>query len=253
MELPEVLEKIGLTEKESRVYLALLELGTASVQSIAGKAGIKRPTTYLILDELHQKGLVSIVPRAKKALFQAESPEVLISNLGRKEELIKRFLPNLQAIHNAKKEKPQVQLFEGQTGVKTVYDKILEAKEVCFFATVRDSINFYPEFNDDLKTKAKQGLIRVKEILTQNPVDVAFAKTVQHNEFYQHRFTSPSSEFLTDNVVFDNNVAFFSYQPNIFAVVVTSNGVSQSLRVLFEMAWKGAEPYEVVIKPLHNS
>ena len=252
MELSEVLEKIGLNEKEARVYLALLELGTASVQGTAWKAGIKRPTTYLVLDELRQKGLVSVVPQAKKRLFQAESPEILISELGRKEELVKRFLPHLQAIFNAKKEKPQVQLFEGQIGVKKVYDKILAAKEVRFFATIRDFISFYPEFADNLKTKAKQGFIRVKEILSQNPVDIAFAKTVSHDEFYQHRFTPSENEFLTDNVVFDDSVAFFSYQPNMFAVMITSKGINQSLRVLFEMAWKGAEPYEAVIKSLPN-
>ena len=106
METVEVLRKTGLNEKESQIYLALLELGTASVQSIAFKAGIKRPTTYLVLDDLQAKGLVSEVPQ-KKALYTAESPERLLGDLSKKEELLKRFLPDLVALHNAKKEKPQ--------------------------------------------------------------------------------------------------------------------------------------------------
>src|SRR3989338_5295073 len=42
MELSQVLENAGLAEKEAKVYLALLSLGTASVYSVALKAGIKQ-------------------------------------------------------------------------------------------------------------------------------------------------------------------------------------------------------------------
>lgn len=81
MEIVDVLKTAGLDEKEAQVYLGLLELGTASVQLIASKAGLKRPTTYLILDSLQAKGMVSIIPRAKKALYTAESPEKIIGDL----------------------------------------------------------------------------------------------------------------------------------------------------------------------------
>ena len=70
METIDVLERVGLKGKEASVYLALLELGTASVESIAKKAGTKRPTTYLVLDDLQNRGLVSIVPQQKKSCIQ---------------------------------------------------------------------------------------------------------------------------------------------------------------------------------------
>jgi sugar-specific transcriptional regulator TrmB len=38
MEIAEILEKTGLNQKETLVYMALLELGTASVESIAKKS-----------------------------------------------------------------------------------------------------------------------------------------------------------------------------------------------------------------------
>ena len=46
------LEKTGLTENEAKVYLAALELGETTVIRLAKKAGIKRPTTYLVVDSL---------------------------------------------------------------------------------------------------------------------------------------------------------------------------------------------------------
>jgi predicted transcriptional regulator len=74
MEIVDVLKTAGLDEKEAQVYLGLLELGTASVQLIASKAGLKRPTTYLILDSLQAKGMVSIIPRAKKSSLHGREP-----------------------------------------------------------------------------------------------------------------------------------------------------------------------------------
>lgn len=133
MEIQDVLRQIGLEEKEAAVYLALLELGTASVHPIATKAGIKRPTAYLILEELQKKGLTSLVPRAGKTLYTAQSPEKLVQDLSKKQEMVKRFLPNLLALYNAKADKPQVQLFEGKQAVRDLYDKLLTAKNVEFF------------------------------------------------------------------------------------------------------------------------
>ena len=68
---------IGLSEKEAAVYLALLELGSDTVQHIAKKSAVNRATTYVILDSLKKKGVVSTVEKGTKTHFQAESPESL--------------------------------------------------------------------------------------------------------------------------------------------------------------------------------
>ena len=62
------LVKVGLNEKESRVYLALLELGSGTAYAVAKKAGIKRPTAYIVLDELRKRGLVLKIPKSKNTI-----------------------------------------------------------------------------------------------------------------------------------------------------------------------------------------
>src|SRR6185503_1448627 len=242
MEIKDVLNKIGLNEKEAGIYLALLELGTASVQSIAQKAGLKRPTTYLILDDLQAKGLVSVVPQSKKALFTAESPEHLIGKLTKREELLKRFMPDLLALHNAKKEKPKVQLFYGKEGIERVYDSIFKSPEVWFFATISDVFDVFPEMPKELMKKVVAKTIKVREILTKNEKDLVYAKTVPVSDQYQIRIVPENMKFLTDNALFGDHVVFFSFRPQIFAVMITSKEVSQSLRTLYELAWQSAEP-----------
>ena len=92
METQTQLKKLGLTEKKKpSYYINALELGSFSVMGIAHKSGIKRPTCYLILDELVKKGLVSIIPRAKKLLYIAGPPEVLIKQAEEQVSLTKSF------------------------------------------------------------------------------------------------------------------------------------------------------------------
>ncbi len=248
METIEVLNKIGLNQKEASVYLALLELGTASVMSIARKAGLKRPGTYLILDELEVRGLVSQVPQNKKSLYAAEGPEKLFSDLQKKQELLKRFLPSLEALHNQKKEKPQVQLFQGKEGMLEVYEKVYASGEVWFYGTLGDLDKTFPSVTKEVSKRAKEHKLKVREILSGTSADIAYAKSIVFDDFYSMRFASPGQQFITDNAIFGDSVAFFSFNIQIFAVVITSKEISGSLKALYEMAWTSAVPVGQVKK-----
>ena len=250
MELSEVLTKSGLSEKEAKVYLAMLELGPATAYRIAPKAGIKRPIAYVVLENLQARGLVSIVPEGDRKLFVAADPGKLLGELEQKKELYKRFLPNLEALYAdaSKKEKPQVQFFEGREAVYGLYEKIYLSNDVAFFSTIKDILSMFPDFPKKLNEKAMQGKARVRELLTMSPSDIAYAKTMKHNDSFQQRFAEGIGEFFTDNCLFDGQVAFFAFNPLVYAVLVQSDGVYKSLKTLYEFAWNAAMPYEEAIK-----
>ena len=255
MELSEVLVKIGLNDKEAKVYLAMLALGPATAYRIAPKAGIKRSISYVVLESLQSHGLVSVVPEGERKLFVASDPGKLLGEIEQKKELYKRFLPNLEALYleSSKKEKPQVQFFEGKEAVLGLYEKIYESKDVAFFSTIRDILSEFPDFPKKLNQKAIQGKVRVRELLTMSPSDIAYGKTMEHNNFFQQRFAVGIGEFFTDNCLFDGQVAFFAFDPFLYAVLVRSDGVYKSLKTLYEFAWAAAMSYdEAIKKPLLN-
>ena len=70
----DALKNLGLNDKEARAYAALLELGQTTAYAVAERSGLKRPTVYVVLDELRQKGLVLKIPHVKKQLWSAKSP-----------------------------------------------------------------------------------------------------------------------------------------------------------------------------------
>src|SRR5947209_5718152 len=120
-------EELGLSNKESRVYVANLMLGAAGVQQIADASGIKRVTTYVILESLVSLGLVSQTTKAKKTLFNAESPENLRRLLDKKEQSIKEqkhqleeLLPQLGKLSTLPKDVPSVKFYDGAESIQTI-------------------------------------------------------------------------------------------------------------------------------------
>ena len=71
----EILEEIGLTKSEIKVYLALLKLGSSTKKSIVKESGITHSKLYEITDKLINKGLVSYVRKNKVLHFSAAPPE----------------------------------------------------------------------------------------------------------------------------------------------------------------------------------
>ena len=83
-----IFKKLGLSEKETIVYLSLLEHGAVSVRNLAKAADLNRGTTYDILKQLMKQGLVVYHHKEKHQYFFAEDPTKLERHLdGRLEEL----------------------------------------------------------------------------------------------------------------------------------------------------------------------
>jgi len=54
------LTSLGLSDKEAKTYLTLLELEVASVAEITKASGLNRSSTYVTLEMLKKRGLVNI-------------------------------------------------------------------------------------------------------------------------------------------------------------------------------------------------
>jgi len=57
----EILQKLGLTQKESKVYLYLNKNGSKKAKEIAQNQKIPRTQTYHLLTALQNKGMVTVI------------------------------------------------------------------------------------------------------------------------------------------------------------------------------------------------
>ena len=130
MEL-QVLEKIGLSKPEIRIYLVLLRLGQSTTSSIVKEAKVPSSKVYEFLDRLIQKGLVSYVIKSNKKHFRASDPKLLKEILNeRQQELldqeneVNRLLPELKSLATQDPNLIHSDIYEGLKGVKSVYERI---------------------------------------------------------------------------------------------------------------------------------
>lgn len=235
------LQSLGLSEKEASLYLNALELGTFSVAGIANKSGLKRPTCYLILAELAKKGLVSSVPRAKKTLYAAESPDTLIRHAEENVSLIKELAPQLHAIHNTDKKQPTVKFYSGQKGIHNIYEDILQSniKEYSYIGSGKELLEMAgKEFMD--------GWIKKRIEKNIKAFSVRMEKTEIPEKLYQQTANSyreiryaPHDVHIPDTVlIYGGKVAVVSTKTGNFGFVVESDEFATTMLELFKSLWK---------------
>src|SRR3989338_8385224 len=103
-----ILEEIGLTPGEIKVYLALIGLGETTTGPIVDEARVSISKVYSILERLSKKGLVSHVVKNNVKYFKAADPNRLLIYLQEKEEHLKKqeqelkkFIPELELKQNS--------------------------------------------------------------------------------------------------------------------------------------------------------
>jgi len=229
--------------KEAKVYLASLELGPASVMQIAKRADIKRPTAYLVLDDLCAKGYISKTKNKNALLFSAEKPETLLRTLKTKEEVLHEAMPMLNAMLATTKERPKIAVFEGHEGIKQVYADIYESPEIIFFGSIKDVNRHFPEIAKKFQEIARKKQTKVRDLLANSPADLEYARSAVGPN-YEVRMLPPHLDFFIDCAIYGNKIAILAVKKDLFAVVIESKEVADSFRALHALAWQSAIPIE---------
>lgn len=235
----EALQGLGLNQKESLVYSSLLQLGKATAYRIAQKSGLKKPTVYVILDELRQKGLVLKIPYPNKQIYSAKHPEVLIRDAEEKLRRVHNALPELLALTQSE-DKPSVMYFEGLGGVEKVLnyglDK-LEGGELIGFNAHGEKISeelleIFLEYNKRLK---KSG-IKVRGFVPDHPSLEKFRES--DAEFGRNMRVIPFQQYSSDvSVDIGPDFVKLLMFNDLQGVVIEHKGVACAFKQIFEMMW----------------
>jgi len=241
-EIIKALQDIGLSKEEVNIYLAGLELGESSVQNIAKKADIKRPTAYLIIDDLIKKGLFYQTFKGKKRYFCAQSPKDLEVELKRKAFELTKIMPELNSIYNTLGFKPKVRFYEGVAGAMSVYNDTInstpENGEILDFAGIKNLFDTFPkEFATEYYTKRIRKNIKDKVIAVDSEESREWQKNAE--EEMREIFIVPEDQFnfSGDMEIYGDKVALISYKENFMAVVIESKEIANMQRLMFNLVW----------------
>lgn len=249
------LKKIGLSENEAKTYLALLELGSATVQQIAQKSGIKRVTTYVQLETLMKMGLISSFEKsperkngAAKTFFRAEDPENLKKIVEREKKLsvsrektLQDALPQLENIFSLSGERPRVRFFEGTEGIKTMQEEFLkrDAREIIGASSFDDVLRIFPKHLEEFSPRRAGRGITARLIYTSS--QGAILKNVEKPLSLETAYLPAEKfPFSCDISVIGNTIAILALKNQIFGIAIENKDIADSMRAFFNLAWEEA-------------
>lgn len=233
-----LLEELGLTAGEIKVYLALLELGPTSAGKVIEKSGLQNSVVHFCLNSLKKKGLVSYVKKGRIRIYNAADPENFLSILEDRKKAFKALLPELKLKQKLVKEKPVVEFFEGIKGLINMFNQFIadgkRGDEFLFFTTDVEEKNieiqkFYRQY--DVKRKAK-GLIvkglaptRFKPLFKDRPIP-----KVRYIDF----------PIPANIAMFKDKMVLVSWEEVPTGVLLKSEQIVDKLKSFFNSIWNSA-------------
>lgn len=238
-----LLENFGLDEKESKVYLACLEFGKASINQISKKSGLKRTTVYHIVEPLLAKGLLSKLEEEKSQKFLAESPEILLAMLKDREKEILGSMPDLLAITNTGNEfKPEVKFYQGKEGLKAVYEDTLRScekgDEILNCLSVEGSYSILPDYIFRYMKKRISKGIKMRAI-GRDSESIRKRKANDKKELRHIKIVPKEQMPVTiEKNIYKDKVALMNFRGFLFGIIVKSPQIANSERAIFNLLWE---------------
>lgn len=237
--------EFGLSEKEASVYLAMLELGPSSVQDIAKKAGVNRATTYVMLESLKRRGLMSSVDRGKKTMFAAESPEHLLStvtlevrSVEEKKARLAASMPQFMALFNAIEDKPRVRYFEGEEGIRACREAQIQMSKPG--QLTRSFLHFDKQMVELAKVEQDKRLILTRGAYSGRglySIDPGLELPLLGKNVEIRRIPQGVPPFKGQMDIFEDFLLLGVHQPRPMAVIIESEELAKLARSMFDLAW----------------
>lgn len=246
MELQRALEEAGLAGNEARVYLALLDSGSALAGEITKKSGVNRTNVYDALDKLTEKGLVSYVIQANRKYFEATMPDNLIKYVEEKEEELKKkkvllisILSELNERRKLSKEQQEATLYKGKKGIMSMMEDILrEKKELLVFGAEG-------KFMDIMKHRAEQW--HMKRAALKIPLRIVYNEKMREKRsktsfsFFKMRFHPKEYESPASTWIYGDKVAIIAWSQQPIVTLIRSKETAESYRQFFTMLWNSSK------------
>ena len=243
----EIFKKIGFTDGETKVYLALLKLGETTITPIVLHSKVSKSKIYDILERLIAKGLVGYVSKERIKYFIANDPKMILEYLKKKEEdlnatkkQVEKMLPQLSLERATLGNKKVAEIYQGFSGFKAIREElicslkmgdeflVLGAPKIANEKWEAELLNFHN------RREAKGVSMRI--IYNSNAQEFGKIREkfkLTHVKYLPNKLVSPNwIEIYKDTILF----VVLLQEPITFVLRDTS--LARSFRSYFDIMWK---------------
>ncbi len=234
--LENILQWVGLSENESKIYLTLLELWKSWVTEISKKSWIKRTTIYPYINKLLEKNLIKRTVKWKRILFTVGKPKNIITNLEEKKANLLKKIPILEELYKENSPNPSLEFYEWKKSLVNLYKKIWSSWTAIYSFLSPEEFykNFSEEFDKSLWLLEKKAWWKTKTLIKNN----AFSKKhIQNNPFSQIKLLPENFDLDIDIIIVWNSIIMISFEP-LYAIVLKNKPLSDFHRNLHNYFWK---------------
>ncbi len=246
----DILRKIGLTQSEIAVYLALLELGATTTGPLIKEASIASGKAYLVLDKLIAKGLVTYTVRHARKEFHAKDPARLLEyhQQLQQEQVnvaheLEQLIPWLQEKYHHQQEKVFAEVYEGLSAFKTFHklmlDQVQKGDTIYVFGVPREANERYNTYFQNWNVKRVEKEINL--CILYNSDNKTYGKQRSMLAYTQVRYMKDSQQTPAWVDVFGNHVATLSIQGTPRCFLIKDKAIAQSYLQYFLTLWNQAD------------
>lgn len=244
------LKEAGLTKDQAAAYEALVKMGTAPASDVAYGAGIGRPLTYKVLDELMSMGIVEKDESRKVARFTPAHPLKLKERIEKRAEeaqnaktALEGVLGRLTSDFNLISGKPGVRFFEGLEGVREVaWDTLTTKDELRMYADVEAIRKYIPELNAEYVAERKKRNIKKRTLVLDTHGSREYYKSTIPDITDTRLIKTDELPFQSDMHIYDGKVSYITFsEDRLIGIIIADPHIYATHKYLFDFMWSKAE------------
>jgi sugar-specific transcriptional regulator TrmB len=242
--MKQILKEIGLSEKEAKVYIALLKLGKSSTQIISKETGINRVSLYDILNYLIEKGFVTQIIENKIKKYFAISAKNILNKLKEKEKKFADMIPEFEKLEKSEKKVSNVKIFQGEKVIDIINEDIFKNKNFELLSygpySLINEMQKYTTINY-MKRRIENN-INAKVISDEKLLKNPFLKKEEYNIITEIKLNKKIAEIKSWHYIYNNKYSILSIKDNSFiAIIIEDQTIAQDQKKIFEILWKNSE------------
>lgn len=252
----ELLEKIGLSPNEIKVYLALIKLGTSCVTDIAKTSGVHRVNTYDSLERLMEKGLISVVVKINKKFYEAADPDRIRNILAEKQKVIEetqKLISDLKIDYQMASKRQEVHHFKGKEGLKSIFEDITNTLKrgdewLAYGSTGKGAI-ILPYYLDNWEKRRANAGIKLRILFDDTDQGRIRSQQLSAIKLTKVGFLPKGLISPADIYIYSNKISINLWSEDLpLSILVENKEIADSFRSFFDWFWKLSKGKRALIK-----
>lgn len=232
----QILEDIGLSATEIKVFLTLLELGETKAGKIIEKLKLQSSSVYNALNSLILKGFVSYIKKSEIKYYRSAEPENVLDYLESKKKAYLKILPKLKEKQKTKNNEG-VEFYKSYKGIKILFSKLFKdaKKGDCYMTFNTDNLEEYEEAREKIFRFVKE-IAKEKGIIQKGIFNSKLKEKKKSNSRMQKKYVK--GHLPPTTIMLNEKTAIISWEEEPIGILIYSKDITKKYLSFFEQIWK---------------